>query len=73
MRIQRVKTESSARGTDYVATVNGKRFVVLALEGTRGELYLPGSNDRKARVSFDKSLSDEGNAEHFLTDYLQQK
>ena len=73
MRIQKVKTESSARGTTYVATVDGKRFVLMSLEGNRGELHLPGSHSAKGRIEYDHALSQEGNAEHFLTDYLKQK
>ena len=73
MRIQKVKTEPLERGTRYVATVEGKRFVVLSTEGNRGELHLPGANSSKGRVEYDQGLSQEGNAEHFLTDYLKQK
>jgi hypothetical protein len=73
MRIQKVKTEQGERGTKYVANVEGKRFVVMSLEGNRGELHLPGTNSAKGRVDYDAGLSQEGNAEHFLTDYLKQK
>lgn len=73
MRIQKVKTEQGDRGTRYVAHVDGKRFVVMSMEGNRGALHLPGSNPAKGRVDYDPSLSQEGNAEHFLTDYLKQK
>lgn len=73
MRIQKVKTEQGERGTKYVATVEGRRFVVMSMEGNRGELHLPGSNPSKGRVEYDPSLSQEGNAEYFLTDYLKQK
>ncbi|MGP1684065.1 MAG: hypothetical protein ACTS8S_17230, partial [Giesbergeria sp.] len=45
MRIQKMKVEASQRGNTYVATVDGKRFVVLVMEGDAGELYLPGSGE----------------------------
>ncbi|WP_225181244.1 hypothetical protein [Pectobacterium aroidearum] len=36
-----------------------------------GELYLPGEA-QPVRIGYSKSLSEQGNPEHFLTDYLQQ-
>ncbi len=73
MRIQKMHLEPSQQGTNYVATVDGKRFVVLTMRGSSGQLYLPGSNDPKASFSYSENLSKEGNAEFFLTDYLEQK
>lgn len=73
MRIQKVKTERGERGTRYVAHVEGKRFVVMSTDGNRGEFQLPGSHAAKGRVEYDHFLSQQGNAEHFLTDYLKQQ
>jgi len=36
-------------------------------------LQFPGTNASKGRVDHDPSLSQEGNAELLLTDYLKQK
>lgn len=72
MRIQKLRMEPSQRGTNYVATVEGKRFVVLTMEGGWGQLYLPGSGEEKTTLIYSKTLSEQGNAEHFLTDYLKQ-
>jgi hypothetical protein len=72
MRIQKMQTEPSSRGTNYVATVDGKRFVVLVMNESSGELYLPSTN-KTVRIGYSKSLSEEGNAEHFLTDFLEKK
>lgn len=72
MRIQKMKVEPSQRGNNYLATVDGKRFVVLAMEGASGELYLPGKGDAQTTLVYSKTLSEQGNPEHFLTEYLQQ-
>lgn len=73
MRIQKLKVEPSQPGNNYVATVEGKRFVVLAMKDGSGQLYLPGKGDATTSLVYSETLTEQGNAEHFLTDYLQQK
>lgn len=72
MRIRKLKVEPSQHGHDYVTTVDGKRFVVLAMEGAYGQLYLPGSNDAQTKLIYSKTESEKGSPEHLLTEYLQQ-
>ena len=70
MGIQKMKLEPGQRGTKYVTTVDGKRFVALTLESSWGEVYLPGRNNSQA-VYYSKQLSEQSNAEFFLTDFLK--
>ena len=72
MRLQKMKVEPSQRGHNYVATVDGKRFVALVMEGDWGQLYLPGSGEATTSLFYSKALSEQGNAEHLLTAYLQE-
>lgn len=71
MRIQKMDVEKTAKDARYSTDVNGTKFVVLILRGDRGELHLPGESQDLA-LGYDDALSREGNAEYFLTDYLQQ-
>ena len=73
MRIQKMKVEPSQGGNTYLATVDGKRFSVLVMEGASGQLYVPGSGEAQSTLTYNKDLSEQGNPEHFLTEYLQQK
>ncbi|MEO5561577.1 MAG: hypothetical protein ABIO49_16535 [Dokdonella sp.] len=72
MRIRKLKVEPSQHGNNYVATVDGKRFVVLAMEGESGQLYLPGSGEAQSKLIYSKTVSEQGNPEHLLTEYLKQ-
>lgn len=72
-RIKKMKVEPRSGGVNYVANVDGRRFVVLVLQGSSGELYLPGSNEPLGRFFYDERLSGQENAERFLSDYLEQK
>ena len=71
MRIIKVAVEEGTQGQRYVMPLNGQRFVLLNLQNGVGELYLPGETHPKP-IHYSESLSAQGNAEHFLTDYLNQ-
>ncbi|MHA7849016.1 hypothetical protein [Serratia sp. D1N4] len=72
-KIQLMDVESKGDRTDYSVSVNGKKFVALVISnGNSGELYLPGENAIHP-ISYSKSLSDEGDAQYFLTDFLKQE
>lgn len=70
-RIQKMNVEKTSKDTRYSTTVEGKTFVALIVRGNSGELYLPGEG-KEMPLSYDQALSDQGNAQYFLTDYLQQ-
>ncbi|AHD13130.1 hypothetical protein C163_05090 [Pseudomonas sp. FGI182] len=70
MRIQKMQVEKTSRDTRYSTTVDGKKYVVLIIQGNRGgELYLPGEA-QAMQVGYSEGLSHQGNAQAFLTDYL---
>lgn len=70
MRIQKMQVEKTSRDTRYSTTVDGKKFVVLIVQGSwGGELYLPGEA-QPMQVGYSQELSQQGNAQAFLTDYL---
>lgn len=71
MKIRKMDVEKSSRGTRYATEVDGQRFVVLTVQDGYGELYLPGES-QAVRVYSDNSLGEQGNAQYFLTDYLNQ-
>lgn len=72
-RIQVMDVQKNDKRKSYSVMVNGERFVVLNMfDVDSGELYLP--NEKQAyRISYSESLSSQGNAQYFLTDYLNQK
>lgn len=70
MKIQKMAVEKTDKDTRYVTTVDGKRFVALIVRNGWGELTLPGES-QTINVSYDGYLSEQGNAQAFLTDYLQ--
>ncbi|MEQ9891089.1 hypothetical protein [Pectobacterium aroidearum] len=70
-KIQKMNVEKQASGTRYWLEVDHKKFVVLIMNQGYGELYLPGEA-QPVRIGYSKSLSEQGNPERFLTDYLQQ-
>lgn len=71
MRIQKMQVEKSSKDTRYSTTVDGKKYVVLIVQGNwGGELYLPGEA-KELSVGYSEGLSDQGNAQAFLTDYLE--
>lgn len=72
MRIQRMDVEKNADDTRYSTQIDGKKFVVLLVRNGWGELYLPGEA-KPLMVGYDNGLSEQGNAQAFLTDYLQAK
>lgn len=72
MRIERMAVEKNAGDTRYSTQVDGKKFVVLLVRNGWGELYLPGEA-KPLMVGYDNGLSEQGNAQAFLTDYLQAR
>ena len=70
MKIQKMAVEKTSKGTRYSTTVDGQKFVVLVLQQGWGELYLPGES-QALNVGYDELLSSQGNAQAFLTDFLQ--
>lgn len=72
-RIQLMDVQKNDKKKTYSLKVNGNRFVALNMFGSgMGELYLP-DDKQSYRISYSQSLSSYGNAQHFLTDYLNQK
>lgn len=70
MRIQKMQVEKTSKDTRYSTTVDGKKYVVLIIQGNwGGELNLPGEAQTQ-QVGYSEGLSREGNAQAFLTDYL---
>ncbi|POP71261.1 hypothetical protein CXB35_06360 [Pseudomonas syringae] len=72
LRIRKMKVEETAKDTRYSTEVNGQKFVALILQDCYGELYLPDEN-QELNVGYSEGLSSQGNAQAFLTDYLNQK
>ena len=75
-RVQRMKIEQMQSGVKYVASSGGKRLDVLWRSELPGaptlELAVPGMPGRTA-LAYDKAVSAESDAQHFLTKYLEQK
>lgn len=71
LRILKLKREATQRGVKYVLDADGRRYDVLVMEEGATELFIPGL--RKTDLSYDKQQSAHGNAEQFLTEYLEQK
>ncbi|GAB7528631.1 hypothetical protein PS3A_10400 [Pseudomonas sp. 3A(2025)] len=70
-RIQKMSVAKTSKDTRYSTEVDGKPYVAMIIQGNHGELYVPGE-PQMISLSYDEALSSEGNAQHFLTDYLQQ-
>ncbi len=65
-----MQVEKTSRDTRYSTTVDGKKYVALIIQGSwGGELYLPGEA-QAMQVGYSEGLSQQGNAQAFLTDYL---
>ena len=76
MRIQKMQVEKTAKYTRYYTTVDGQKYAALVIQGSDSwapsELYLPGEPN-SLKVAYSQGLSEQGNAQAFLTDYLNQK
>lgn len=71
LKIQKMQVEKTSRDTRYYIDINGNKFVVLIIKDKCcGDLYLPGES-QSVYISYSKELSNEGNAQAFLTDYLK--
>ncbi len=72
-KILLAEVEKKGKRRDYSVLVEGKKYNVLIINSnSRGEVYLPGEKESYA-VYYNERLSREGNAQYFLTDYLQQE
>lgn len=70
-RILRCKVQpTSDGGKGYVAKIDGKDYVLLRIKSGVGELYLPG--EQMTYIAYSEELSQNGDAEAFLTSYLEQ-
>lgn len=70
-RILRCKVQPiSDGGKSYLIENEGKNYVLLRLDHGAGELYLPGEQPMK--VVYSDDLSQQGEADYFLTEYLKQ-
>ncbi|KAF1069524.1 MAG: hypothetical protein GAK45_01084 [Pseudomonas citronellolis] len=70
-KIQKMDVQDVRDQKRYALKIDGKPFVALLAQSGSAELYLPGDS-HTYQLFYDESLSSQGNAEHFLTDYLQQ-
>ncbi|WP_312073666.1 hypothetical protein [Atlantibacter sp.] len=70
-RILRCKVQpTSDGGKSYSTKIDGKEFVLLRVKNGSGELYLPG--EQASYVSYNEGLSNNSDADAFLTSYLEQ-
>ncbi|WP_313479298.1 hypothetical protein [Atlantibacter hermannii] len=70
-RILRCKVQpTSDGGKSYSTKIDGKDYVLLRIKNGSGELYLPGTEARY--VAYNDGLSQNGDAQAFLTSYLEQ-
>lgn len=76
MRIQKMNVEKTDKLTRYYTTVDGQKFAALVIQGSdswsASELYLPGEA-QALKIGYSQSLSEQGNAQAFLTDYLNAR
>lgn len=72
MRILAADVEQTGKDSRYAIDHNGGKFVVFIVSDGAGELYLPGSAE-SVRVYYNEDASRQGNSDHFLTEYLDQK
>jgi hypothetical protein len=71
-RIQKMHIEPTQRGVTYILASEGKRLAVLNMEEARVELLAP-TLSGPTPLSYDRELSQQGNAQHFLSAYLEQR
>ena len=72
-KIQLMDVESKGERRKYSIMLEGKKYVVLVMERySFGEVYLPGESTTYA-ISYSEELSSRGDAQHFLTDWLNQE
>lgn len=72
-RIHLMDVSKEEKKKSYSLNLNDRRFVALNMYSLEsGELYLP-DEKQPYRIHFSQGLSSAGNAQHFLTDYLNQK
>jgi len=73
MKIQKMQVEKTSRDTRYSVNLNGNKFTALIIKNKCcGDLYLPGE-EQPTSVIYSEEVSHAGNAQAFLTDYLQSQ
>ncbi|MGL4212328.1 MAG: hypothetical protein ACRCSA_05065 [Morganella morganii] len=73
LKIQKMAVEVTNKDTRYYINNNGNKFIALIIKNKCcGELYLPGES-QPTNVGYSKELSEEGNAQVFLTNYMEQQ
>lgn len=70
-RVLRAKevVQTAGNGVNYVATVDGKNYDLLAVQRGKAELLLTGMA-WTSELRYDRALADGRPPEHLLTDYL---
>lgn len=71
MKIILAQVEETTKDQRYSIENAGKKFVLLIVNDYGGELYLP-ETSKTVSLRYDDNLSQSSNAEHFLTEYLNQ-
>jgi len=71
-RILRVKTVPMQNGSKFILHADGRQYEVLTADDAGMELLVPGMA-RRLPLRYEKDLSSQGNAQHFLTEYEEQK
>ena len=72
MDISEVSNTSDERRFSLKVKDKTYNMVLVLKRNGEGLLYLPG-NREPYRISYDKALSGQANAQYFLTDYLKQQ
>lgn len=74
--IQKARVESRQQGQQrrYYVKRNGQDVAALILDRTAGAVYLPSQPNSVAEphVAYDESLSQQCNAEHMVTQWIEQ-
>ena len=71
-QILHAKVEPMQSGVKYVVEAKGKRSDVLAIDSHSVELFITGQR-WTSMLTYDKKLSEQGQPQAFLTQYLEQK
>ncbi len=69
-RIRRVRVEPTTAGERYVTIDSGLKVLVMGQSGMEFIGPVPGG---AIKVAYDRARTEQGDAEHFLTQYLEQK
>lgn len=71
-RVLRAKedAQTGGNGVNYIATVDGKTYDLLAVQRGKAELLMTGMA-WTSELRYDRALADQRPPEHLLTDYLE--